>query len=51
MHFHDEQVISETAIKQLRCAFMEAFDENGDNKIDIGEVGTCLFHADMKLDM
>lgn len=32
------QVISESALSNLREAFMDAFDENEDNKIEISEV-------------
>lgn len=32
------QVVSEVAFEHLRTSFMAAFDENGDNKIDITEV-------------
>ena len=34
----DAQVVSETALKVMRDEFMAAFDDNGDNKIDITEV-------------
>ena len=32
------QVISDTALVHLKSAFMDAFDENEDDKIDIAEV-------------
>ena len=39
------QVISDTALGYLRSAFMDAFDENEDDKIEISEVSTkCLYN-------
>ena len=32
------QVISDTAMEHLKEVFMDAFDENEDNRIEIGEV-------------
>ena len=36
------QVISDTAMAHLRDVFMDAFDENEDNRIEICEVMTFL---------